>query len=302
MDRQRHRRDQADVDRRPPVLQRARGEDSLRQQPGAERRSSRLDGTPPETCGHRPTIAEFLAGYGFTSRKPADRVAEGEVRARAWWELSRQIAAQATSKDLVLFADDKERDRARNKGLALEPRHLDADLLDSAETSRSLVETLGLAQDGGVPTGKIDKYQLQFLLGGWLEVFLWGLLDRHRRPLGIWDVRLGLEPMGLDSEVPNDFDVSFMRSYGLRMVECKTGEQEHDSGGEILYKIEAIIRQFRALHVRTVLATTSDNILKDGKVKDAIQNRARAYQCTILARDQIRHLATTDAPAGASRT
>ncbi len=170
-----------------------------------------LDGTQPETCGHRPTIAEFLAGYGFTSRKPADRVAEGEVAGREPGGNSHaSIAAQATSKDLVLFADDKERDRARNKGLALEPRHLDADLLDSAETSRGLVETLGLAQDGGVPTGKIDKYQLQFLLGGWLEVFLWGLLDRHQEPLGIWDVRLGLEPMGLDSEVPNDFDVSFM--------------------------------------------------------------------------------------------
>ena len=46
------------------------------------------------------------------------------------------------------------------------------------------------------------------------------------------------------------------------------------------------------------LATTSDNILdrETGKVRLAIQNRARVYHCAILTRDQVRELARSEAP------
>ena len=43
-----------------------------------------MDGSKVETCGHRLSIAEFHAGYGFSSRKPPVEVAEGEARASSW--------------------------------------------------------------------------------------------------------------------------------------------------------------------------------------------------------------------------
>jgi hypothetical protein len=159
--------------------------------------------------------------------------------------------------------------------------------------------TFGLTDSLEGPTGKLDGYQVDFLLGQWLEVFVWGLLQMCQQPLGIWDVRLGLEPASSDGKMANDFDVSFMRRHGLWVVECKTGVQEHDPGLDILYKVEAIARQFRALRVQSVLVTTSDNLLdrKSGDVKESHRNRAAVYGCKIITRGQVRQLALADNPS-----
>ncbi len=144
----------------------------------------------------------------------------------------------------------------------------------------------------GEATRKLSKYEAQFLTGGWLEVFVWDVLTRHADALGIWDVRLGLEVGRCGDQSGNDFDVSFMQNYGLSMVECKSGSQDHDPGSDILYKVEAVTRQFRALRVRSYLATTATNVLdKENKVKASLRTRADIYNCRILVRDEIRELA-----------
>ena len=46
-----------------------------------------------------------------------------------------------------------------------------------------------------------------------------------------------------------------------------------------------------------MLATTSDNVLDEsGKVKESHRNRAEAYGCKIVTRDQVRQLAASDDP------
>ena len=139
---------------------------------------------------------------------------------------------------------------------------------------------------------------MRFLSGEWLEVFFWVLLDRHQKELGLWDVHLGLQPARYGDASGNEFDVAFMRDYGLWMIECKTGGQEQDPGGEIFYKVEAVVRQFRALHVRTVLATTSDFLLDDrtGQLGASLRTRAEIYRCAIADRGQIQGLAQSQAP------
>ncbi|WP_152050236.1 Card1-like endonuclease domain-containing protein [Tautonia marina] len=257
-----------------------------------------MDGSKVEPCDYRPSIAEFLAGYGFPSRKPPEKVAEAEERARGWWDLARVLATQSTADGLIRFEDDRERGKARDRGFDLERRHLEPGAIADPDLLRAINMHFGLAEQDGVPTGKLDKYQTQFLLGGWLEVFIWGLLDRHRDALDIWDVRLGLEPTSPDTRVGNDFDVAFMHRYRLWMVECKTGSQEHDPGGDILYKVEAVIRQFRALHVRTALATTSDFLTdpRTGTIREGHRNRAASYGCALVTRDQVRAMAEADDP------
>src|SRR5271165_4920116 len=220
-----------------------------------------MDGSKVETCGHRLSIAEFLAGYGFSSRKPPVEVAEGEARASSWWDLARDMASEAGPGELLVFESDKQRQKARDKGLMLKPGHLRSPLVDSPPIRGLMVSRFGLVDSVEGLSGAVDKYQVNFLLGQWLEVFVWCLLERNQEALGIWDVRLGLEPASPDGKVANDFDVAFMRRYALWVVECKTGAQEHDPQFDIQYKVEAIARQFRALRVQTVLATTSDNVL-----------------------------------------
>lgn len=248
-----------------------------------------LDGHVSENVDHRVSIKQFLAGYGFESRKADAKIEEGESRARRWWDCSRAIAAEADASSL-LSLNDHERTRARDKGLELVPGRLQP---DGKPFWPSVADAFSLRLDDGALIGKLDRHAVQFLTGGWLEVFLWGLLIRHADALGIWDVRLGLEVGQKDASTGNDFDVTFMLKHGLCMIECKSGSQSHDTDTEILYKIEAVMQQFRALRVRSWLATTSPNVLnpKTGEIKDSIRTRAAIHGCGTILTEDIRRLA-----------
>lgn len=238
-----------------------------------------MESNQSEDCTHRLSINEFLAGYGFQSRKADDKLAEAEQRARDWARSAALLAMHACERD-VLLLNDEERKRARDKGIEL-----------TADRFQLPCEELQEIWLQGT-SRKLSKYEAEFLTGGWLEVFIWGVLARHQDSLGIWDVRLGLEVGRLGDQSGNDFDVAFMHNYGLSMVECKSGSQDHDPGSDVLYKVEAVKRQFGAIRVRSCLATTGSNVLgKDNSIKHSLRTRADIYQCRILIRDQIRELA-----------
>ncbi len=240
-----------------------------------------ITGNCTDTCAHRPGIKEFLAGYGFESRKADAKLDEAETRAREWVGSAILLARHASEKD-ALALDDAERKRARDKGIEL-----------PAERFAFPCEELRQSWLGAAPTRKLTKYEAEFLTGGWLEVFVWDLLTRHADALDVWDIRLGMEVGRRGDASGNDFDVAFMHDHGLSMVECKSGSQGHDPGSDILYKVEAVTRQFRALRVRSSLVTTGTNVLdKQGRVKDAIRTRAEIYGCRVLTTEQIRQLAS----------
>src|SRR5690606_15196934 len=94
---------------------------------------------------------------------------------------------------------------------------------------------------------------------------VWDVLTHHQDSLGIWDVRLGLEVGRIGVQSGHDFDVAFMHKHGLSMVECKSGAQNQDAGGDVLYKVEAVKRQVGAIRVRSCLTTTASNILDRDK-------------------------------------
>ena len=253
-----------------------------------------LDGSGAEKCAYQPTIREFLAGYGFGSSKSLDDIAKAEERGRLWWNCSTAIAQHADEQLLLRLGDlgdptvKKRWDDARKKGMQLVPGNL---IAEHADVRAEIVRAFSLNDTPEGLIGPLDKYAVEFFTGGWLEIFIWGLLTRHAEALGVWDVRLGIKPAKIGVSVDNDFDVAFMHGYRLWMVECKSGSQAYDSGAEILNKVEAIVRQFRALGVRSCLATTSSNVLKDGELKPSVRDRAGIYQCRIVIRDQIRRLA-----------
>jgi hypothetical protein len=254
-----------------------------------------MDGLAAQTCTYRPTIREFLAGYGFDSSKSPEDITQAEGRARDWWQCAALIAQQCPQEVLLRLGDlrdpevKKQWDTARKKGLELQPGFLAP---EDALLRKELAVLFSLQDSPGGLLGKLDPYQIEFLTGGWLEVFLWQLLQRHADALGIWDVRLGIKPRKIGVTTDCDFDVAFMHDYRLCMIECKSGAQEHDPGAEVLHKVEAVVRQFRALGIRSCLATTSSNVLgKDSKLRPAIRDRADIYQCRILVREEIQQLA-----------
>ncbi|MHB1557389.1 MAG: Card1-like endonuclease domain-containing protein [Isosphaeraceae bacterium] len=244
-----------------------------------------VDTEDKEICPHRPSIREFLAGYGFECGKQA-RIAEAEKRADPWWECARQIARRAPTRSLLSLKDD-ERQQARERGWRLRPGELQ---VPDPALLQAIATTLALRQDDAL--GRLGPEAARFLTGGWLEVFFWGLLRRHADALGCWDVRLGLDVRRAGAPSGNDLDVAFMNGHQLAAIECKSGSQRHDREGDILYKVEAVTRQFGALRVQSLIATTADNLFdRHGAIKPEIRNRAEIYNCRILTADVIRDLA-----------
>jgi hypothetical protein len=242
-----------------------------------------------ETCSYRPTIAEYLAGYGFDLTKSPENVAKEEQRAREWCAMAEALAREARSDALLTFPSEKERSRARDKGCPVSTVSWNDWVRVSPTLSAKMAEFAGA-------TDKYTRYQIDFLLGRWLEVFVWNLLTRHADTLGIWDVRLGLE-VGRE-ETANDLDVTFMCRRGLVVVECKTGSQTYGPWADVFYKLEAVKQQLAALNIESVLAATVGNILdSDGlSIKPDVQNRARLYRCRIVSLPDIRKLTEESAP------
>jgi Domain of unknown function (DUF1887) len=244
-----------------------------------------IDTETQETCGHQLSVAEFLAGYGFECRQRGATLGEVDARARSWWGLARTVAAHARARSLLPLSDD-ERQHAREAGIELAPgrlRHPDKPVL------RQIALTFGLDRDNGA--GSLSPNAADFVAGGWLEVFFWGLLNKHSDALGVWDVRLDLELRRAGDAAGNEVDVAFMTEHRLCLLECKSGAQGHDRKADVLYKIAAVARQFQALRVQSYLATTADSVLSGGKLKDNIRERARLYNCRVITARTIRQLA-----------
>jgi hypothetical protein len=161
-----------------------------------------------------------------------------------------------------------------------------------AEIQDSLQRCLRLEASEGSLTGKLDKYAGKFLTGEWLEQFVWCLLNRHAKLLGMNDVHLGVEAKR--GNAATDFDVAFIRRHALTAVECKSGTQEH--GGDPnapLDKLEARMQQFRALRVNPILVTTSKQIRDaKGDLKPALAMRASIYGCRIVMVQELQALAS----------
>jgi hypothetical protein len=241
-----------------------------------------------ETCGHRLSIREFVTGYGFALQKDELKVTEGEERARKWWKAALSIAK--TIPDGRLLEVDRDHwKRGRKKGLDIAPGELrpsSSEVQDAISTCFELEKT-----DSGL-VGRAGEHAIQFLTGGWLEVFLWFILDRHREILGLSDLRLGIVIEARGKSAPNELDICFIRKHALCAIECKSGTQQHDKEADALYKVEAVIRQFRALRVKSYLATTSPDVLNElGELKPGVANRAGAYGCTVLTTRDIDMLA-----------
>ncbi len=158
-----------------------------------------------------------------------------------------------------------------------------------ASVRRQIAATFSLDPDD--LSGKLSRWAADFLTGGWLETFFWGLLDRHAGKLGCWDVRTGLEVERTGEASGNELDVAFLHEHRLSMIECKSGSQAHDRRGDILYKVAAVALQFRALRVQSYLATMAPSILEGRSLKRNIRTRADVYNCRVLTAETIRSLA-----------
>lgn len=81
--------------------------------------------------------------------------------------------------------------------------------------------------------GRLTKYQVKYLTGGWFEEYVYYLVKREINPT---DMKFGV----MLQSTENDLDVVFTAGNKLFVVECKTGVEKKSMLNEIAYKAAAL--------------------------------------------------------------
>lgn len=253
-----------------------------------------------ETSKYRPSIAAFLAGHGFRFDESRSALAR-QRKAKQLDGLATLIAQRQVEGSLLHLGGSKlttdTRYKLINNGESIELKKHELVIADN-QLRNAIAKYFNLQVAETSLIGEISAHGFNFLMYGWLEVFIWSRLRQHEVKLGISDVSLSRQifdyRQGPDAEpaLLNEFDVTFMREHTLHVVECKTGAQSEDKKVDALYKLEAVIKQFGALRVNSLFASTSSNILNQkGKVKPGVIARAKALRCQLMPRSTISAIA-----------
>ena len=212
------------------------------------------------------SMETFLLGYGFEFAKNKNAIAIAQKEALKRKALTCLIASKSAEKDFRIWGRAIGKPEFRNwlkqMDHAKKPKQLESNYLMPSDGSvlNKVKETfdLGMYPDGSL-RGLLDSFAVKYLDGGWLEEFVWNILNDNKKDLNIADVTLGavIRPVGSGST--NELDVSFIRNYGLNIVECKTGKQQ-DKMQDNQYKLSAIASSLKALRYSTYLVSNSPNL------------------------------------------
>jgi hypothetical protein len=229
------------------------------------------------------TVLEFLRAYGRDLWRERETEWSKLTGKQRLWPCASAVAASCPTAKLI--------------DQTVTPPAL---LCTDAAVISALRDTFCLEVVDGRFTRCLGSCETCFLTGGWLEIFMAGLLHKHWEALEIDDLHFGVYfgPSG-DGRKPgteNDLDVAFTRHNRLHYVECKSGGQKRSEPDDVLYKTAMIIRSLGALRAQGHVATTVPKALDPatGELTDALEARGSIYKCRVMAAPTIRDLAGTD--------
>lgn len=223
----------------------------------------------------RLSVIEYLTAYGLTvvNEPHLDSYREDAIKRK---ELSNWIANNYDKlKDLLMQLCKILRTHRKKKQFILQDKFFDA-----SSEAEQLLSRLNFSYDKETVSKKIDKSEINYLTGGWLEEFCFvnvsELVGR-----GIDDAVLGLQLRNSQGG-NNEFDIMFTRDNALYFIECKSLDQNEDKKTDALYKVGALQKEF-GLRIESFFVTTSPHILKDKKIKQSIRARAEQFKTTIIS-------------------
>ncbi len=135
----------------------------------------------------------------------------------------------------------------------------------------------------------IDKYNLRqrrwvdFFSGGWFEEYVYSEI----KELCIDDIKLNVKIKRQTDikDVPNEFDVVFIKDNNLFVVECKTGNMEGYETTNALYKVAQLNRDF-GLAAKSYFASLSKKILNK-ETKKSLLARSNLLGIDFVFRDDV---------------
>ena len=228
----------------------------------------------------RLSVIDYLTAYGLTvvNGSHLNRYREEAIKRKV---LSKWIAENYDNlKNLLKWLCGILRNYRGKKQFILK-----GEFLDASNEEKQLLLRLNFNYDASSVSKKIDRSEIKYLTGGWLEEFCFTkvseLVDQ-----GIDDAVIGLQiknRLGRD----NEFDIMFTRDNALYFIECKSLDQNEDKKTDALYKIGALQKGL-GLKIKSFLVTTSPHILgTDGTIKKSIKERAEQFKTTIVPLSKV---------------
>ncbi|RLE45712.1 hypothetical protein DRJ25_05230, partial [Candidatus Woesearchaeota archaeon] len=149
---------------------------------------------------------------------------------------------------------------------------------------KQLLSRLNFACNKGTVSKEIDKSEINYLTGGWLEEFCFASVSALLGK-GIDDAVIGLQLRNSQGG-NNEFDIMFTKDNALYFIECKSLDQHEDKKADALYKIGALQKEF-GLRVESFFVTTSPYILKNGEIIGSIRARAEQFKTIVISPPEV---------------
>jgi hypothetical protein len=155
----------------------------------------------------------------------------------------------------------------------------------SNEKEKEFLRLFGFKKQNNIYTKELCKSETGFLTGGWLEEYCFNIVSEFLGK-GVDDAVIGISiksNLGTD----NEFDVMLTGGNTLYFIECKSLDQGHDLGFDVLYKIGALQKDF-GLRVESFLVTTSPHIFDNtGRIKAHIMARAEQFKTVVVTPSEV---------------
>jgi hypothetical protein len=228
----------------------------------------------------RLMVTDYLAAYGLTVIN-RNKLPEMERDSVARREIASWIVAEYPNlKNLLCCLGGALRTHRDDR----KPFLLNSVFSGATGAEIELLHKMGFQVSGDTLEKELQKSEIQFLTGGWLEEFCFNEVTSLRGG-GIDDGVIGIAIKN-QKGTSNEFDVMFTRDNALYTVECKSLDQHDDKKTDALYKVAALQKEF-GLRVGSYFVSTSPYILRDGALKPAIAARAEQFNTIIIPPDEV---------------
>ena len=135
-----------------------------------------------------------------------------------------------------------------------------------------------------------DRTWIDYFSGGWFEEYVYSELEKLKG-ICIDDIKINikLERKSGDAKMPNEFDVIFIVSNSLNIIECKSGDLSGFELSNTFYKVAYLNRIF-GLSAKSYLVSLGENIFdnKTGKLKPSIDSKSKVFGVSFVSYKNVK--------------
>jgi hypothetical protein len=120
---------------------------------------------------------------------------------------------------------------------------------------------------------------IDYFSGGWFEEYVYSEIGKLKGDcIDDIQINLKLQTKTEYSEVPNEFDVIFIKNNNLNIVECKSGNLENYEMTNTFYKVAYLNRNF-GLSASSYIVSLGDNVFdkNSGELKKGIKDKSKVF-------------------------